>query len=35
MILEFMKGSKNVEEMKKYLEERGLAVEEAPEYVDR
>ena len=35
MVLEFMKDSKNVEEMKKYLEERGLAVEEAPEYVDR
>ncbi len=35
MVLEFMKGSKNVEEMKKYLEDRGLAVEEAPEYVDR
>ena len=28
-------GCGNVEEMKKYLEERGLAVEEAPEYVDR
>lgn len=35
MVLEFMKDSKNVEAMKKYLEERGLAVEEAPEYVDR
>lgn len=35
MILEFMSGSTNVEAMKKYLEERGLAIGEAPEYVDR
>lgn len=35
MILEFMKGSSNVDAMKKYLEERGLAIGEAPEYVDR
>ncbi len=34
MILEFTKDSQNVEEMKRYLTERGLAVEEAPEYVD-
>jgi D-methionine transport system ATP-binding protein len=34
MVLAFMKGSPNVEVMKKYLEDRGLAVGEAPEYVD-
>ncbi len=33
MILEFTKDSQNVEAMKNYLIERGLAVEEAPEYV--
>ena len=35
MILEFMSGSTHVDAMKKYLEERGLAIGEAPEYVDR
>ena len=32
MVLEFMRGSRYRSEMIAYLEERGLAVEEAPEY---
>ena len=32
MVLEFMKGSQHRDEMIAYLEERGLAVGEAPEY---
>ncbi len=34
MILEFEEGSKQVEEMKSYLKDRGLDVEEADDYVD-
>ncbi len=34
MILEFEEGSKQVEEMKSYLKERGLDVEEVDDYVD-
>ncbi len=34
MILEFAKGSSQVEAMKAYLSERGLAIEEAQGYVD-
>ena len=33
MVLQFMKDSRRVEEMKQYLTDRGLAVQEAPEYV--
>ena len=34
MILEFEEESKQVEEMKSYLKDRGLDVEEADDYVD-
>ncbi len=34
MILEFMKDSPNINAMKKYLEERGLDIEEVLDYVD-
>lgn len=34
MILGFTGGSNNVEAMKKYLQERGLEIEEAKDYVD-
>ena len=34
MVLQFMKGSTNQQAMRQYLLDRGLAVEEAPEYVE-